>query len=72
MLSALEKAEADIQTEDEMPAERKAEILAKVRAKIAELARAADPSSARTGASTVLPRTPRMIPALSKSIATRA
>ena len=43
MLSALEKAEADIQTEDEMPAERKAEILAKVRAKIAELARAADP-----------------------------
>ena len=68
----LEKAEADIQTEDEMPAERKAEILAKVRAKIAELARAADPSSARTGASTVLPRTPRMIPALSKSLATRA
>lgn len=37
MLSALEKVEADIQKEDEMPAERKAEILAKVRAKIAEL-----------------------------------
>ena len=37
MLSALEKAEGDIQKQDEMSAERKADILAKVRAKIAEL-----------------------------------
>ena len=37
LLSALEKAEADIQKQDEMSAERKADILAKVRAKIAEL-----------------------------------
>jgi beta-lactamase regulating signal transducer with metallopeptidase domain len=37
LLSALEKVEADIQKQDEMSAERKADILAKVRAKIAEL-----------------------------------
>lgn len=37
MLAALEKAVADIEKEDEMPAERKADILAKLRAKIAEL-----------------------------------
>jgi bla regulator protein blaR1 len=37
MLNALEKAEADIQKQDEMSAERKADILAKLRAKIAEL-----------------------------------
>ena len=37
MLSALEKAEADIQKQDEMSPDRKADILAKVRAKIAEL-----------------------------------
>lgn len=37
MLAALEKAVADIEKEDDMPAERKADILAKLRAKIAEL-----------------------------------
>ena len=37
MLAALEKAVADIEKENDMPAERKAEILAKLRAKIAEL-----------------------------------
>lgn len=37
LLTALEKAEADIQKHDDMPAERKAEILAKIRAKISEL-----------------------------------
>jgi beta-lactamase regulating signal transducer with metallopeptidase domain len=37
MLSALEKAEVDLQKSDDMPADRKAEILTKVRAKIAEL-----------------------------------
>jgi hypothetical protein len=37
MLAALEKAAADIEKQDDMPSERKAEILAKLRAKIAEL-----------------------------------
>ena len=37
MLAALEKAAANIEKEDDMPAERKAEILSKLRAKIAEL-----------------------------------
>jgi hypothetical protein len=37
LLSALEKAETDIQKQDDMPADRKAEIVAKLRAKIAEL-----------------------------------
>ena len=37
MLNALEKAEADIQKQDDMPSDRKADILAKLRAKIAEL-----------------------------------
>lgn len=37
MLAALEKAVANIEKEDDMPAERKEEILSKLRAKIAEL-----------------------------------
>lgn len=37
MLPALEKAEADLQTSNDMPADRKAELLTKIRAKIAEL-----------------------------------
>ena len=37
MLKALEKAEADIQKQDDMPADPKAEILSKIRAKISEL-----------------------------------
>lgn len=37
LLPALEKAEADLQKQDEMPAERKAEILSQIRSKIAEL-----------------------------------
>jgi bla regulator protein blaR1 len=37
MLTALEKAAVDIEKQDDMPAERKADILAKLRAKIAEL-----------------------------------
>jgi len=37
MLAALEKAATDIEKQDDMPADRKADILAKIRAKIAEL-----------------------------------
>jgi hypothetical protein len=37
MLTALEKAVVDLEKQDEMPADRKADILAKLRAKIAEL-----------------------------------
>ena len=37
MLTALEKAEADLQKTDDVPADRKAELLTKIRAKIAEL-----------------------------------
>lgn len=37
MLTALEKAVVDLEKQDEMPADRKADILAKIRAKIAEL-----------------------------------
>jgi beta-lactamase regulating signal transducer with metallopeptidase domain len=37
MLTALERAEADIRKQDDMSAERKADILAKIHAKIAEL-----------------------------------
>lgn len=37
MLNALERAAAEIQKQDDMPAERKADILAKIQAKIAEL-----------------------------------
>lgn len=37
LLPALEKAEAELQKQDDVPAERKAELLAKIRAKIAEL-----------------------------------
>jgi hypothetical protein len=37
MISALEKAEADIRKNDDMSADRKAEILSKIQAKIAEL-----------------------------------
>ena len=37
MLTALEKAATDIEKQDDMPADRKADILAKIRAKIAEL-----------------------------------
>ena len=37
MVAALEKAAADIEKKDEMPAERKADMLTKLRAKIAEL-----------------------------------
>lgn len=37
MLAALEKAVADLEKQDDMPADRKADILAKLRAKIAEL-----------------------------------
>lgn len=37
MLPALQKAEADLQNSDDMPADRKAEMLTKIRAKIAEL-----------------------------------
>ena len=37
MLAAVEKAAADIEKQDDMPADRKADILAKIRAKIAEL-----------------------------------
>ena len=37
LLPALERAEADLQKQAEMPAERKAEILSQIRSKIAEL-----------------------------------
>ena len=37
LLAALEKAASEVEKRDEMPAERKAEILTKIRAKIAEL-----------------------------------
>ena len=37
MVAALEKAIADFEKRDEMPADRKADIVAKIRAKIAEL-----------------------------------
>ena len=37
LLAALEKAEAEIQKRDDMPADRKAEILTKIRSKIDEL-----------------------------------
>ena len=37
LVAALEKAAGEIEKRDEMPAERKADILTKIRAKIAEL-----------------------------------